>query len=167
MSRERTSRPKASVPRGWALAGGLSMAPKSVATGSYGDSSGAKIAVRSITTITAPPTAPRGRRRQNSRTAPIQPRSPATGSAISPTAGTFSAITLPVPDARVDPRVDHVHAEVHDDEEAGHDHHQRLHQGVVAVLHRLDEEEPQAVEIEHLLRHHQPAEQEGELQPHH
>ena len=46
----------------------------------------------------------------------------------------------------------------------GHQHHQGLDQRVVAVGHRLDEEEPEAVQVEHLLGHHEAAEQEGELE---
>jgi hypothetical protein len=45
--------------------------------------------------------------------------------------------------------------------------HQGLGEGVVPVRHRLDEEEAEAVEVEDLLRHHETAHEEGELDAHH
>jgi len=67
MSRDRTSRPNASVPSQWAADGAASMAPKSTASGSYGASGPEATATMNITRMMAPPTAPSGRCRQNSR----------------------------------------------------------------------------------------------------
>src|SRR5258708_32348600 len=105
-----------------------------------------------MTTITAAPTAPSVRARQNWPVAASQ-RLRARGGAASTASGTgtrATAIDSPVPDARVDPRVADVHQEVHDDEAAGHHHDQRLDERVVAGRDRLHEEQPEPVEIEHL-----------------
>src|SRR5215470_18945412 len=145
-----------------------SMAAKSTASVSYGASSGENNATTNIATMTPPPIAPSGRMRQNSRTAPSQ-RLSVLGAAASIASGTgtgtrATAMGSPVPDARVDPCVPHVHQEVRDDEAAGHQHHQRLDQRVVAMGHRLYEQQSEAVQIEHLLGHDQAADQEGELE---
>src|SRR5881398_1908390 len=100
-----------------------------------------------MTTMTAAPTAPSVRARQNWRAAASQrlrargggPGGGGVGGAIS------GPPTSPVPDARVDPRVADVHQEVHDDEAAGHHHDQGLDERVIAVRDRLHEEQPEPV----------------------
>ena len=66
-------------------------------------------------------------------------------------------------DARIEPGVQQVDHEVGQHEHRDRQHHQRLGQRVVLVLHRLHEQPADAVEIEHLLGHHQAADQEREL----
>src|SRR5213592_1802766 len=160
-----------------------------------------------MTTMTAAPTAPSVRARQNSRVAASQ-RATAPGGAASTASGTGTRAmamgcwqvrgaprlrrgaserwgvwgggvggarrapptTLdvsPVPDTRVDPRVADVHQEVHDDEHAGHEHDQRLDERVVTVRDRLHEEQPEAVEVEHLLGDDEAADEERELEGDH
>src|SRR5256712_11427693 len=109
-----------------------------------------------MTTMTAAPTAPSVRTRQNSRVAASQ-RATAPGGAASTASGTGTramaiGYVSPVPDARVDPRVADVHQEVHHDEHAGHEHDHRLDERVVTVRDRLHEEQPEAVEVEAPLR---------------
>ena len=67
----------------------------------------------------------------------------------------------------IEPAVHEVHEEVHDDEDRRHEEHQGLGQRVVPVGDRLDEEQPEAVQVEDLLRHHEPAHEEGELDARH
>src|SRR5947207_11313725 len=87
ISRESTSRPKESVPSQCASDGRASIAPKSTASGSYGASTGASRATANMTTMTAAPTAPSVRARQNSRAAASQ-RASAPGGAASTASGT-------------------------------------------------------------------------------
>src|SRR5258706_144424 len=111
---------------------------------------------------TAAPMAPSGRARENSSTTESQLRGVST-SGTSPTAcATRAMISSPLareparspePDPRVDPRVGEVDEEVDHDEHGGHEHHEGLGQGVVAVGHRFHEEHAEAVEVEHLLGH--------------
>src|SRR5512144_696957 len=169
ISRDSTSRPKASVPSQCAVLGAASMAPKSTASGSYGASGPAKTPTTIIPSTTTAPIAPRVRRRAKSRTA-AHPRALDDGSVSSVAAwsiGEVMAMVLAVADARVEPGVHAIHQEIHHDEDPGHQHHEGLDQRVVPVGHRLDQEQPDAVEVEDLLGDHEPADEEGELQRHH
>ena len=127
-----------------------------------------------ITTTTAAPTAPSGRRRAKSRTA----RRP-------------SAARRPASSARSDARaVDRAGVDGHARayryrmrgssqaymtsmtkfttmKKPGHQHHEGLDQRVVAVGHRLHEEQPEPVQVEHLLGDHEAADEEGELERDH
>src|SRR3990167_3203386 len=138
-----------------------------------------------MTTTTTAPMAPSDRRRQKSSAVATQRCRASAGSASAmASAGGLMAMALAlrsshattsvrwlshlsVPDAGIKPGVHEVHEEVHHDEDGGHEQHQRLGEGVVAVRHGLDEQEPEAVEIEDLLRHHEAAHEEGELDAHH
>src|SRR5581483_5855552 len=68
-----------------------------------------------------------------------------------------------VADARVEPSVDDVDRQVGEGEDGDHEHHQGLRHVVVLVGYRLHEQLAEAVEVEHLLGHDQPAHQESEL----
>src|SRR6185503_11737745 len=159
MSRDKTSRPNASVPSQCLAPGGDNMAPKSTVTGSYGASHGANAATSSMITTMPAPMAPSGRRRQNVRSVDTH-REPgsAVGASDAMSIAGLMAIDL-VPDPRVEPGVHQVHQEVDDDEDGRHEEHQSLGERVVSVGHRLDEEEAEAVQVEHLLGHHEPAHQ--------
>src|SRR6059058_2181277 len=146
---------------------------------------------------TTAPMAPSGRARQKSRAALRQPpRSTTSGTSprtarstaiTEPGAGT-RALATPAPrrdhaswsfgspiravpssesDARVDPGVRQVNQEVHEDEDERDEHHERLRERVVAVGHRLDEEEAESVEVEHLLGDDEAAHEERELEGDH
>src|SRR5256885_9826782 len=126
---------------------------------------------------TTAPMAPSGRARQKSRAARRQPpRSTTSGTSprtarstaiTEPGAGAIRTVASPESYPRVDPGVRQVDQEVHEDEDERDEHHERLRERVVAVGHRLDEEETEPVEVEHLLGHDEPAHQERELERDH
>src|SRR5678815_4454339 len=111
MSRDKTSRPNASVPSQCLGPGGDSMAPKSTVTGSYGASQGANAATSSMITTMPAPMAPSGRRRQNVTSVDTH-REPgsAVGASDPMSIAGLIAIDL-VPDPRVEPGVHQVHQE--------------------------------------------------------
>src|SRR5580765_1090705 len=149
ITRERTSRPRWSVPSRWALPSapanvGAESRPRSDwRMGSAGAITGAASAARiKSATNTAPPTArPRVRRAR--------------------LAGACSARA----DARIEEAIDQVDAEVDHDEEHGGDEHGALHDGVVAVVDRLDGEPADTRPREDRLGDDGAAEQGTELQP--
>src|SRR5213594_1454650 len=152
--RERTSRPRWSVPSTCALpsaaesVGAASRARSDWRTGSCGAITGAAIAVMTTSrTNTPPPSAIRRVRR---------PRLGRTAAAGSPSARA---------DAGIEEAIDQVDAEVDHDEEYGGQEHRALHDGVVAVVDRLDREPSDARPRKHRFRHDGAAEQRAELQP--
>src|SRR5207245_8172915 len=117
-------------------------------------------------TITAP-IAPSGRRRAKSLVAAHQRdvRVATSGISANVSAGLIAmGYPLPECDARIDPRVGQVDHEVHEDEDEGHQQHQRLGERVVAMGNRFDEQEPEPIEVEDLLGDDEPAHEEGELE---
>ena len=72
-----------------------------------------------------------------------------------------------IADARIEHGVEHVDHEVDQHKNHRHEQHQRLDHGVVAARHRQHEKLADAVEIEHLFGHHQPAEEERKLDADH
>src|SRR2546428_2417270 len=126
--------------------------------GSWGCSSSAKIAVSSITSISAPPAAPSGfLRAKRARTvqAPARGRAP-TGTAI---AAGLTAIAH----ARVEDAVQHVDEQVGEDHDDGDEHHEVLDDGIIAPENRLDQEPGDAGQVEDRLGDHQTADEEREL----
>src|SRR5687768_889452 len=96
------------------------------------------------------PMAPRRRVSQNSHAICAQLRPAAIGWISAVTTGTPTAITArlspsapssPEPDPRIDPCVGQVHEEVDEDEDERDQQHERLRERVVAVRHRLDEQQ--------------------------
>src|SRR5581483_3667129 len=69
-----------------------------------------------------------------------------------------------VADARVNQRVDQIDEKVDEDENERSEHDEALDHRIVALADRLDKELADAVEIENLLGHHEPAHQERELE---
>src|SRR5688572_9940629 len=61
------------------------------------------------------------------------------------------AIALPVPDAWIEPRVGEIDEQVDDHEGERDEEHERLHDRVVAVGHRVHHETADAIEGEHRL----------------
>ena len=66
-------------------------------------------------------------------------------------------------DARVERRVEQIDEEVHEHDNDGDEHHQVLHDRVVAPADRLDQEARDAGNVEHGLGDDQAADQEGGL----
>src|SRR6266849_857845 len=161
MIRLNMSRPKLSVPKGCAAEGGESTAVKSMATGSAGAMRRAKTPAASMSRMATSASAPRGCARANDSSPRAERRK-----------GAFPVVTssadmpgLAVADARIEHRVEQVDGEIHQHGNRGDEHDQALHQSEVVARHRLDEELAQAVEVEHLLGHHQAADEEGDFQP--
>src|SRR5499426_881383 len=75
------------------------------------------------------------------------------------------AMASAVADTRVEPRVGQVDQQVDDDEPEGDEEDQRLHHWIVAVGDRVDHEPADAVQGEHGLGDHGPADKERELCP--
>src|SRR6266540_4448736 len=154
--RERTSRPRWSVPSMCALpsaaesVGAANRARSDWRTGSCGAITGAASAVTtSSKTNTPPPSAIRRVRRTR----------------LGRTAGAAPAARSARADAGIEEAIDQVDAEVDHDEEHGGQEHRALHDGVVAVVDRLDREPSDARPRKHGLRHDGAAEQRAELQP--
>src|SRR5437899_304572 len=154
--RERTSRPRWSVPSTCALpsaaesVGAASRARSDWRTGSCGAITGAASAITtSSKTNTPPPSAIRRVRR---------PR-------LGWTAGAAPGARSARSDAGIEEAIDQVDAEVDHDEEHGGQEHRALDDGVVAVVDRLDREPADARPREHRFRHHGAAEQRAELEP--
>src|SRR2546427_5227560 len=127
--RERTSRPRWSVPSTCALpsaaesVGAASRARSDWRTGSCGAITGAASAVTtSSKTNTPPPSAIRRVRRPRLERTVAAPAGPTSDRA----------------DAGIEETIDQVDAEVDHDEEHGGQEHRALHDGVVAVVDRLD-----------------------------
>src|SRR5919197_1539268 len=171
MMRERMSRPKLSVPSRCSGPGGSRKSAKLVATGLYGAMTPAKSAARTITMMSTAPAVPSGRRRMKSRTNRANRRRPVSARyrlrATSSASRVIAVIRLArssVPDPGVEHDVEHVHDEVDEDEDHREQQHQRLDQRVVTVSDRLDEELAEPVEVEDLLGHDEPADEERELE---
>src|SRR5688500_18453084 len=71
------------------------------------------------------------------------------------------AMRLPVPDARVEPRIGEVHEEVDDHEAERDQKHERLHDRVVAMGDGVDDEPADAVQREHRLGDNEAADEES------
>src|SRR2546427_4337366 len=112
-----------------------------------------------------PAMAPNGYRRANLTSHRRWTRPPAA------TAGPRACATvrspLAITDAWVEPDIQQLDEEVDHDIDGGHEQQQPLDHGVVAPRNGIHEQLPNAVQVEHLLSHHQSTDQEGELQTDH
>src|SRR5262245_59727920 len=155
MSRPRWSEPS----QYWAL-GGASVAAALVAIGSWVAITSADTATTTMTSMMKPPAAPRGFFRQKRTSADPSPAEAGRAAAGAATAAVpASAIAYP----RVEDAVEHVHHQVrHDDDDRG-EHHEVLHDRVIAPEDGLDEEPGDPGQVEHGLGDHEPADEEGEL----
>src|SRR5215467_7837952 len=79
------------------------------------------------------------------------------------TSGYWTAIGLPIADARIEPRIGEIDDEVYHHEAEGDEEHEGLHHGIIAVGDRVDHEAPHAVQGEHRLRDHEASDEEREL----
>src|ERR687891_2825416 len=128
----------------------------------------ASAAASAMRSTIAAPMAPIGLRRRKSRVAAVHARrrDASTGPSRSTVYG-VTAIASPVPDPGIEPGIEHVDDEVGDHEYRCDDEDERLHERVVVVSDGVDEQLAEPVEVEDLFGHHQPAQQEGELEAHH
>src|SRR6185437_111466 len=161
------SRPNWSVPRTWSSPGGTIIEAKSFSSGSNGAIQSAQMPATANSTTMTRPIVPSGLRRTKliARPSSVCWRSNASvSSSTGAVVGVMTAIGHSrIADARVEPGVEHVDHEIGDHEHQDDQHHQRLGQHVVLVLHRLDQQAADAVQVEHLLGHDETADQEGEL----
>src|SRR5581483_6208261 len=98
--------------------------------GSYVCSHGARIAVRTMSSMITPPAAPSGLRRTNR---PRLVHAPG-GAGRTLTIGTSTRASIglaAIPDTRIEHAVEHVDQEVGEDHDDGDEHHQRLHDRIV------------------------------------
>src|SRR5437867_7313613 len=150
------SRPRWSVPSQCSAFGRPSVYAASVAIGSCVCSHGASTAVTSMTTMMAPPAAPSGLRRMKRPS--VVPHPGRAGAPIT-TRSTGTPTGLAIAHARVEHAVEHVDEEVRQDHDDGDEHHEVLHDRVVAPQDRLHEEAGDAGQVEHGLGHHEAADE--------
>src|SRR6185437_13699537 len=158
------SRPRWSEPSQWSAPGRARLWPASVAIGSWVCSWLANTAVNRMTSIRKPPIAPRGFLRQNRAStvhAPGRRRARATPGTSTPSG--LVAIAHP----RVEEAVEHVHEEVREDHHDRDEHHQVLHDRIVAPENRLHQEARDPGQVEDGLGHHEAADEERELDADH
>src|SRR5437868_9087666 len=113
-----------------------------------------------MTSMMAPPTAPSGLRRMKR---PSVVPHPGRAGAPTTTRSTGTPTGLAIADARVEHTVQHVHEEVRQNHHDGDEHHEVLHDRVVAPEDRLHEEARNAGQVEHGFGHHEAADEEREL----
>src|SRR5437867_3734004 len=152
--RERTSRPRWSVPSTCALpsaaesVGAASRARSDWRMGSCGAIAGAASATTISSKTNAPPPSASARVRRER-----------------PAAVAVAAASSAGADPGIEDAIEQVDAKVDHDEEHRGEEHRALHDGVVAVVDRLDGEPPDARPREHRLGHDGAAQQRAELKP--
>src|SRR4030095_16585804 len=157
------SRPMKSAPSQYTPPGRASEALASVEVGSNGAMKLAKTAVITKgSTITAP-IAPSGWRRAVKISWLRRPVMLAPARWSSASWSMMAIVLIRVLDARVEDHVGHVDQEIDRDHHEGDQHHQVLHDRVVAPADRLDEEAGDARDVEHRLGDDQATHQEGRL----
>src|SRR3954465_8423768 len=183
MAREKMSRPRSSVPNRCCDDGPASAAEKSLLPGANGAITGAKIAMKTKMSATTSPATASGRRSSRRRMR-RRPRARGLRTAMSWTALIASAPPGSYPrrwanndavssgpprhpDARVEVRVCDVDEQVDDHVPDGRDEDHALDQRIVALLHRLDRQAPEAGDHEDLLGDHRARDQRAELESHH
>src|SRR3989475_5402166 len=155
------SRPGWSVPSQCSALGRAGVYAGWVAIGSCVCGRAASTAVTSMIAMTASPAAPSGLRRMNRPSVVPHP-----GRAGAPTTtrstGTPTGLAT-IAHARVEHAVEHVDEEVAEDHHDGDEHHEVLHDRVVAPQDRLHEEPCDAGQVEDGLGHHETAYKESKL----
>src|SRR5262245_24468064 len=147
MIRLRVSRPRWSVPSGWAHDGGWRVAAYDAWSGSYGARSGAATPTTLISRRTRALAAPSGECPPNRRSSPPKPCASiaSTSSGVvrrpAPRVAVTSDTSL-VPDARVEPGVAEVDQQVHQREDHAVEQHEVLDHGPVALAEGLHERHP-------------------------
>src|SRR5438876_9875199 len=134
------------------------MAEKSFEVGSKGANQSAEAAASAMSSTRSMPKAPSGSCRQKASAIPIGERLTSRWSSA-PTGAVSRGAALDIrsteANARVEPRVENVDRQIGEYEHRHHQHHQRLGQRIILVLHREHEKAADAVEVEDLLGHHQ------------
>src|SRR5262245_57588618 len=113
-----------------------------------------------MTSISTPPAAPSGFLRAKRARAIHGP-----GRGRAPAATAISARLTAIADARIENAVEHVDEQVAEDHDHGDEHHEVLHDGIVAPEDRLDQEARDPRQVEHGLGDYEAADQERELDP--
>src|SRR3989454_5296584 len=121
MTRLRTSRPMSSVPKGWARLGADSRISGWGASGSYGATTSANVAVSASSTMIPADATPSGLRLSAVTSSPSQPWPSATGSPANVEVRAMAKGGSVVPDARIEPRVHEVDHEVEAHQRASHE----------------------------------------------
>src|SRR5262245_16332491 len=152
------SRPRWSVPSQWSALTPASVAAASVAIGSCVCKTSAKIAVSSIRSISTPPAAPSGFFRAK-RASAVQRPPRARGRAGAAISTPLTAIAH----ARIEDAVEHVDQQIAQDHDHRDEHHEVLHDRIVAPEYRLDQEPRDPRQIEDGLGDHEAADQKREL----
>src|SRR5436309_11984305 len=126
ITRASTSRPTLSVPRRWAGPGWASVLARSCLSGSYGETTGARIATASAASITA---TPNGASRAPAARRSIRHRRALTGGAAD--GCLIAAAGSAISDPGIDPAIEEVDQQVAQDEADGDEQHHALHERVV------------------------------------
>src|SRR6266851_5306729 len=163
MTRESVSRPTWSVPKYECAcaSGALFIRAKFVLSGSFGAIHGAASAITMIAAATSAPMIDNGFRRANWASSRATDRSLATYG-ISATATAVSGVMPSEPDPGIEPRVGHVHEDVHHHEDRGIEQHEVLHHDDVALDDRGDERAAEPRDAERLLDRHGSSEDEAQ-----
>src|SRR5689334_1087949 len=159
------SRPRWSEPSQCSALGRARLWAASVAIGSWVWSWLANTAVSRITSMRKPPMAPSGFLRQKRATTAHAPGRRSVRDTFPGTSTPSGLVAIAHP--RVEEAVEHVHHQVREDHHDRDEHHQVLHDRVVAPQDRLDQEAGDAGQVEHGLGHHEAADEEGELDTDH
>src|SRR5712664_2796763 len=159
------SRPRWSVPSQCSAFGRPSVYVASVAMGSCVCSQGARTAVTNMISMMTPPAAPSGLRRMNRPS--VVPHPGRAGTVTSTRSMGASRRLATIAHARVEHAVEHVDEEVTEDHHDGDEHHEVLHDRVVAPEDRLHEEAGDAGQVEDGLGHHEAPDEERELDADH
>src|SRR2546425_188974 len=166
MTRLRTSRPMSSVPKGWARLGADSRISGWGASGSYGATTSANVAVSASSTMIPADATPSGLRLSAVTSSPSQPWPSATGSPANVEVRAMAKGGSVVPDARIEPRVHEVDHEVEAHQRAGHEHDVGLHDGIIPEQNRLDGQAAHPGQREDRFDDHRSGQQRPELPAH-
>src|SRR2546422_5807243 len=166
MTRLRTSRPMSSVPKGWARLGADSRISGWGASGSYGATTSANVAVSASSTMIPADATPSGLRLSAVTSSPSQPWPSATGSPANVEVRAMAKGGSVVPDARIEPRVHEVDHEVEAHQRASHEHDVGLHDGIIPEQNRLHGQAAHPGQREDRLHDHRSGQKRSQLATH-
>src|SRR3954454_2827608 len=156
------SRPRSSVPNQCCADGALRTSVQLVAMGSYGESSGAKIAsTMNVAMITSPTTAPL---RRSSRRSALRAGLSNSSEALIGIAPTMASLMRSIPQPWIDEDIGDIGNQVQRNVDGrGHQHH-ALHHGIVAVENGIDDQLPKPGNRKYLLRQHGAGQERAEFE---
>src|SRR2546426_6712709 len=166
MTRLRTSRPMSSVPNGWARLGADSRISGWGASGSYGATTSANVAVSARSTMSPAETTPSGLRLSAPTSSPSQPWLSAAGCPANVELRAMATGGSAIANTRVEPRVREVHHEVQGHQRAGHEHDVGLHHGIIPEQDRLHGQASHPGQREDRLDDHRAGQERPQLAPH-